>query len=188
MDPTDTPLAAAVVAAGAPAQDPDDDLLTIDDLAGRTGVERPLLDAIVGEGLLAPKSSDGEPLFAAADVAIVRAGLQLVSAGLPVPELLALAHDHHEATSTTAERAVAMFDEHVRTPLRDADLSDDEKAGLLVDAFDALLPAITTLVTHHFRQVLLTVAQQHLEKTGAADVLSAARVESDRLAGAGGRT
>ena len=81
-----------------------------------------------------------------------------------------------------------MFDEHVRTPLRDADLSDDEKAGLLVDAFDALLPAITTLVTHHFRQVLLTVAQQHLEKTGAADVLSAARVESDRLAGAGGRT
>ena len=116
MDPTDTPLAAAVVAAGAPAQDPDDDLLTIDDLAGRTGVERPLLDAIVGEGLLAPKSSDGEPLFAAADVAIVRAGLQLVSAGLPVPELLALARDHHEATSTTAESAVAMFDEHVRTP------------------------------------------------------------------------
>lgn len=188
MDPTDTPLAAAVVAAGAPAQDPDDGLLTIDDLAARTGVERPLLDAIVGEGLLAPKSSDGEPLFTAADVAIVRAGLQLVSAGLPVPELLALARDHHEATSTTAERAVAMFDEHVRTPLRDADLSDDEKAGLLVDAFDALLPAITTLVTHHFRQVLLTVAQQHLEKTGAADVLSAARVETDRLAAAGGQT
>jgi len=174
MDTTDAPLAAAVVAA-ATADDGTDDLLTIDELASRTGVEVPLIEAIVGEGLLTPHRSDGEPLFAPADVAIVEAGLRLVSAGLPVPDLLALARDHHAATRATAERAIAMFDEHVRTPLRTADLPDDEKADRIVDTFGDLLPTITALVAHHFRQVLLTVARRHLEKADEPDLAPTGR-------------
>ena len=180
MDATDAPLAAAVVAAAkAEEAGAGDDLLTLQDLAARTGVALPLIEAIVDEGLLTPHLGDGEPLFAATDVAIVEAGMRLVSAGLPVPELLALARDHHSATRETAERAVAMFDEHVRTPLRAADLSDDEKADRLVDAFGDLLAAITALVTHHFRQVLLAVAQQHLEKVGDETELAAARTDDE---------
>ena len=84
----------------------------------------------------------------------------------PLPELLALAREHTEATRDIAEQAVALFDEHVRAPLRASDLPDDEKAEQLVDAFRVLLPAVTALVAHHFRRVLLEVAQEHLESVG----------------------
>ncbi|MCZ7535120.1 MAG: MerR family transcriptional regulator [Acidimicrobiia bacterium] len=183
MDPADAPLAAAVLAAAGTDEAPSTtELLSIADLASRTGVPQPLIEAIVAEGLLAPRSSDGEPLFAASDTAVVEAGLRLVAGGLPIPELLALAREHHAATRATAERAVAMFDEHVRTPLRLTDLTDDEKADRLVAAFGELLPAITALVTHHFRQVLLAVAREHMEDVGGAAEIAAARAEDARLA------
>ena len=70
-----------------------------------------------------------------------------------------------------------MFDEHVRHPLQHADLPDDEKAARLVDAFGTLLPTVTALVAHHFRSVLLEVAQEHLEAVGSDSELAAARNE-----------
>jgi hypothetical protein len=70
-----------------------------------------------------------------------------------------------------------MFDEHVRQPLRNSALSDDEKSERLVEAFRTLLPTVSTLVEHHFRSVLLEVAQQHLESVGDASELAAARNE-----------
>ena len=45
-----------------------------------------------------------------------------------------------------------MFDTYVREPLRTADLSDDERAERLVEAFRVLLPSVTALVGHHFRR------------------------------------
>ncbi len=186
LDATDAPLAAAVLAAaGADDAPSTTELLSVADLASRTGVPHELIEAIVGEGLLAPRSVDGEPLFAASDTAVVEAGLRLVAAGLPVPDLLALAREHHSATRATAEQAVAMFDEYVRTPLRDTDLTDDEKADRLVDTFGELLPAITALVAHHFRDVLLAVAREHLEKVGGSAEIAAARAEDQRLAESG---
>ena len=70
--------------------------------------------------------------------------------------------------------------EHVRLPLRNSDLSDAEKAQRLVDAFRTLLPAVTTLVEHHFRRVLLAVAQEHLESVGEEHELAAASAEAAR--------
>ena len=90
---------------------------------------------------------------------------------------LALAHDHHEKTREIAETAVGLFDEYVRAPLRASDLPDDEKAERLVEAFRTLLPTVTALVAHHFRSVLLEVAQEHLEAVGDATELAAARNE-----------
>jgi len=78
---------------------------------------------------------------------------------------------------------VALFDRYVREPLRASDRPDDEKAEQLVDAFRTLLPAVTALVAHHFRRVLLEVAQEHLESVGeqvelaAVNVASASRLE-----------
>ena len=91
-----------------------------------------------------------------------------------------LARAHHEATRVIAQQAVAMFDEHVREPLRDAPLTDDEKAARLVDAFSVLLPSVTTLVAHHFRRVLLEVAQEHLEAVGHEAEIAAASAASGR--------
>lgn len=175
---TDAPLAAAVVAADAEAVE---EFLTLPELAERAGVPPELLDTIAREGLLIPRIHDGAPLYTSADVTIVRQGLRMLEQGFPLPDLLALARSHHAGTREIAERAVALFDEHVRQPLHTADMPDDDKAQQLVDAFRVLLPAVSALVAHHFRRVLLTVAQEHLERVGEDAELVAANAEAARL-------
>jgi DNA-binding transcriptional MerR regulator len=177
LDPADEPLAAAVVAAdhGRP-----EELLTADELAARAAVPRELIDAVAKEGLLIPHRDEGEARFTAADVDIVAAGLRLLETGLPMPELLALARRHNAATRVTAEEAVAMFDTHVRQPLLASDLDEAARAERLVDAFRVLLPAVGALVAHHFRRVLLQVAQEHLESVGDPAELAAAEAEARR--------
>jgi DNA-binding transcriptional MerR regulator len=178
LDRADEPLAAAVAAAGDDAAG--EEFLTLDELAARSGVPPALIESIVREGLLVPRRHEGDARFTSADVDIVAAGLRLLETGLPMPELLALARRHHEATRETAEGAVAMFDTYVREPLRAADLSDDERAERLVEAFRVLLPSVTALVAHHFRRVLLEVAQEHLEAVGEPAELEAANAEASR--------
>ena len=173
LDPTDVPLAAAV----AGAQAGDAELLDLEQLGARVGVPSALLDAVVREGLIVPQQRDGRVGYTEADADVLRAGLRLLEAGFPLPDLLALARRHHEATRAVAGDAVEMFDAHVRRPLQHADLSDADKAERLVDAFRTLLPTVTTLVAHHFRSVLLEVAQEHLEAVGDPTELAAASRE-----------
>jgi DNA-binding transcriptional MerR regulator len=173
LDAADAPLAAAV----AGAQAGDAALLTLEDLAARVGVPAALLDAVAREGLIVAQQRDGEAGYTEADADVLQAGLRLLEAGLPLPELLALARRHHDATRRIAADAVEMFDEHVRRPIQQSALTDDEKAERLVDAFRTLLPTATTLVANHFRGVLLEVAQEHLEAVGDPTELAAARGE-----------
>jgi DNA-binding transcriptional MerR regulator len=170
----DVPLAAAV----AGAQTGDAELLTLDELAARVGVPAPLLDAVSREGLIVAQQRDGATGYTAADADVLRAGLRLLEAGFPLPDLLALARRHHDATRAIATDAVEMFDEHVRRPIQTSDLDDDTKAARLVEAFGTLLPTATTLVANHFRSVLLEVAQEHLEAVGDPQELAAARNEA----------
>jgi DNA-binding transcriptional MerR regulator len=178
LDRADEPLAAAVATAGDDSAG--EEFLSLDELSARSGVPQALIESIVREGLLVPRRQEGDARFTSADVDIVAAGLRLLETGLPMPELLALARRHHEATRETAEGAVAMFDTYVREPLRAADLSDDERAERLVEAFRVLLPSVTALVAHHFRRVLLEVAQEHLEAVGEPAELEAANAEASR--------
>jgi DNA-binding transcriptional MerR regulator len=173
LDATDAPLAAAV--ARADAEGPEE-FLTLSELAERSGVPFALLDAVARENLLVARIHDGEARYTIADIAIVQQGLRLLEQGLALPDLLALAHEHHETTRQIAETAVGLFDRYVRAPLRASDLPDEEKADRLVEAFRTLLPAVTTLVTHHFRRVLLEVAQEHLESVGEETELAAVNV------------
>ena len=181
LDATDAPLAAAVARADAEAPE---EFLTLAELADRSHVPVALLEAVARENLLVVRVHDGEARYTTADIAIVQQGLHLLEQGLPLPDLLALAHAHHEGTREIAETAVGLFDRYVRAPLRESDLPDEEKAERLVEAFRALLPAVTALVAHHFRRVLLEVAQEHLESVGeetelaAVNVAAASRLES----------
>jgi len=177
LDAADVPLAAAVAVAAAGADDTDAPLLTLEDVAAQAGIPRPLLDAVVRAGVLVPRVVDGQEHFGPADVDLVRGGLQLLEAGFPLGDLLSLAGRHDAATRAIAEDAVELFDAHVREPLRAQPLTDDERAELLVAAFRTLLPTITTLVAHHFRRVLLEVAQSHLEQVGEGAELAAASAE-----------
>jgi hypothetical protein len=92
---------------------------------------------------------------------------------------LTLARRHDDATRAIAEEAVGLFDTAVREPLRHAELAPAARAQRLVETFRTLLPTVTTLVEHHFRSVLLEVAQEHLESVGEPAELDAARAEPD---------
>ncbi len=177
LDPADEPLAAAVAGGVGADGTGDEELFGIDELAERVGVPQAMLDSLLREGLLIPRMVAGEPRFTPADVATLTGGLRLLEAGLPLPELFALARHHHAVTREVATEAVELFDTWVRKPLRASDLPEDEKAERLVEAFRSLLPAVTALVAHHFGRILLQVAQEHLESVGDERELEAAAAD-----------
>ena len=160
LDPADADLALAVAAARGEARE--DELLTLDGFASRSGVPASLIQAVEREGIELGRPVDGEVRYTAADIGMVRGALRLLEYGLPLGELLSLARDTNDAMVTLANRAVELFDEHVRKPIRDTAGSDDAAAAQLVEAFDTLLPAVTNLVANHFRRVLLTAAEERL--------------------------
>jgi len=146
---------------------------TMAELAERSGIPLGLLQALSREGMLVAQRVGGEERFTNADVEAAAAGLRLLEAGLPLPEVLELARRHHEAMRDVAERAVALFDDHVRHPLRESGLPDAEAAARLVDAFTTLLPSTIALVAHHFERTLLAVAQEHIDRVGGEAELAA---------------
>ena len=178
LDRADEPLVAAVSEAVAAGDD--EEFVTAEELATRSGVPLPLIDSLAREGLLVPRLHEGEPRYTADDLAVVAAGLRLLQAGLPLAGLLDLARSHHTAVRAVAAQAVELFDSSVRRPLRDSDRAEEEKAEALVEAFRVVLPAVSELVAHHFRRVLLQVAQEHLEKVGHPAEIAAASAEAAR--------
>lgn len=161
LDHADADLAVAVAAARGDIQE--DHLLTLDGFAAKSGVPASLIQAVEREGIELGRIVDGEVRYTAADIEMVRGALRLLEYGLPLGELLSLARDTNRAMVALASRAVQLFDEHVRKPIRDTAASDEEAAAQLVDAFDTLLPAVTNLVANHFRRVLLSEAEERLE-------------------------
>ena len=174
----DADLAAAVARARAGDEE---ELLTLEEFAERSGVPASLVQAVEREGIRISRRVDGEERYASGDIELVRRALRLLEFGLPLGELLALAREAHQAMVGLAERAVDLFDEHVRKPIRDSAPSEEQAAAQLVEAFRELLPAVTELVSRHFRRVLLTVAEEHIERVGDRAELAAAREESRRL-------
>lgn len=156
----DADLAAAVAAARGDTVE--EELLGLDEFAQRSGVPASLIQAVEREGIRFGIEVDGEECYTTADIEMVRGALRLLEFGLPLSELLALARDTNEAMTALATRAVELFDEHVRKPIRDTAASEEAAAAQLVEAFDTLLPAVTNLVASHFRRVLLGVAEEHL--------------------------
>ena len=166
LDDADLPLAAVVARARVDQDEGHETLLTLGQLAEQSGVPVGLIDAVVRENLLVPRSVEGVRHFTDVDVRVVQAGLALLSAGIPLAELMELARRHDHAAREIAEGAVELFDAYVRRPLKETGLDPDERAEWLVQTFDKLLSAVTTLVSHHFRRVLLEIAPQHLESVG----------------------
>jgi DNA-binding transcriptional MerR regulator len=137
--------------------------LTLDELAERTGISASVLQVIEREGLLGRRAPGTSPTYTESDVAVVQAGLELLEAGLPLSELLALAREHDAAMQQIAKRAVDLFVEFVRDPVRADAPNDNEAADSVVAAFEKMLPATTRLVANHFRSALLAEAQARIE-------------------------
>lgn len=168
LDPADAALVGAVADRLLPSDEP---LLSLEELADHTGVPAPILQAVAERGLLAARRADGAVGFGTEDVAAVRAGLVLLEQGIPLGELLELAGAHDRAMRQVAERAVMLFDVYVRRPGREG---DDGPGRDLAAVFGALLPATTTLVTHHFVRVLLEAAVSHIDHSADDDADQAA--------------
>ena len=161
LDPADADLAAAVVTAGGAA--PDAEALDLDTFSARSGVPASLIQAVEREGIRLGRLIDGEIRYTDADIEMVRTALRLLEFGLPLADLLSLARDADAAMRGLADRAVDLFDDHVRKPIRDTAGDEDEASEQLVEAFRELLPAVTTLIAHHFRRVLLESAEERFE-------------------------
>jgi DNA-binding transcriptional MerR regulator len=178
LDRGDADLATAVATAPNEGAGAGDEFLTIEQLAQRSGMPSALLRAAERAGLTIGRRIDGEDRYTSADVDMVRAGLRLLEAGLPLNDLLGLATRYGAAARQTAEEAVELFDEYVRKPVKVSGMADAEAAERLVATFRDLLPAVTALVAHHFRRVLLAVAEEHIERVGGAAEIEASRAES----------
>ena len=131
----------------------------------------------VPEGLvsLEPITTDGEPLFDESAVPMVRAGLAISAAGVPLDELVSLAADHSANVDQVVDRAIALFEDHVTAG---TDGSDDA----LVEVVRSLLPAVTRLVAQHFNRTLVNRALDRVadgDRRSLADALAAA--DADRL-------
>ncbi|MGZ8662620.1 MAG: helix-turn-helix domain-containing protein [Actinomycetota bacterium] len=163
LGPADADLAAAVAAARGESGD-ETELLDLDAFAARSGVPASLIQAVEREGIRLGRVVDGEDRYTAGDIELVRTALRLLEFGLPLPDLLGLARDADTAMRGLAERAVELFDEHVRKPIRDTAGDDDVAATQMVEAFGELLPAVTQLISYHFRRVLLETAEEHIEE------------------------
>jgi DNA-binding transcriptional MerR regulator len=174
-----------LIAAIAEAQrgDEPDELLGLDVFSQRSGVPASLIQAVEREGIRLARRVDGEDRYAASDIRTVRAALTLLEFGLPLGELLTLARDAHEAMLGLAERAVDLFDEHVRKPIRDTASDERAAAAELTEAFRTMLPSVTELVAGHFRRVLLATAEAHLERVGGE--ADPPRALDERLDGVG---
>jgi DNA-binding transcriptional MerR regulator len=163
LGPTDAELAAAVAAARGDGAS-DGELLTLEAFSQRSGVPASLIQAVEREGIRFGRSVDGEERYTTSDIEMVRTALRLLEFGLPLRDLLDLAREADQAMRSLAEKAVDLFDEHVRKPIRDTVGDPQEVSAQTVEAFAELLPAVTKLVSDHFRRVLLETAEEHIEE------------------------
>jgi DNA-binding transcriptional MerR regulator len=161
----DAALAAALTGPIPGEETADLDLLTLEQLAEHSELPTSLLEAVEREGLLIPRLVEGQRRYTRADADALKAGLALVEAGLPLDELFNLAREHTAAMRTIASNAVELFVRFVRDPIRSQTSSEEEATARLLAAFRQMLPATSTLVSHHFRRLLLNAAHERLSDT-----------------------
>src|ERR1700694_362995 len=158
LEASDEALVAAVTRPAAPQP------LTLTELAERSGVAAPLLVSLQQAGLLAPVEGGDEPLYPADDLDAIAAGMQLISAGVPLGALMELGKDYSAAVDRTARQAVDLFDHHVRERIQAEGGETEAAARRLLELFTETLEASGTLVRHHFQRTLLRAAREHIEQ------------------------
>lgn len=154
-----------------------DRALTRTELSVESGVPEPLLAALEEQGMLRPLGRGAARRYDEADVRMVRAGLEILGHGFPLQELLGLAARHAGAVGEVVDRAIDLFDSHVRKP------AGSKNASATARAFGRLLPAITTMVALHFQRTLVARAIERLVRSGGRGSLPAALRAARRAAG-----
>jgi DNA-binding transcriptional MerR regulator len=143
------------------------------EFARELGIPYPLLVSLETAGLLVPQPvGDGDQRYTQGDLEAMRGALELLESGVPLHDLLALAVEHDRATRAVVDRAIDLFDDHIRKRTRDG---KEESAEKVAEAYRELLPVVTGLVAHHFQRLLVRRALERLERSGQRSSLRTAR-------------
>lgn len=140
------------------------------ELAALSGISEPILGVVQRTGLLQPVTIGGEERFSESDLGMCRAALVIFGSGLPIQELLALAGEHARATETTADRAIAIFEQRARAAAESPSRPPPDLAAL----FRQLLPEATRLVALHFHNTVVRRALVRLSDVGEARAIEEA--------------
>jgi DNA-binding transcriptional MerR regulator len=149
------------------AVSPDDELLTLRELAERTRVPTAMLRSLEASGVLRPRRVGDELRYTAWDVRAVSMLLSLLGSGLPMEEFMRVARVQISAANEVAEGAVELFLRYLRDPLRARGLPDDEEGEQMVTGFRLMLEATTMLVAYNFQRMVLGALQAELEHSGS---------------------
>jgi DNA-binding transcriptional MerR regulator len=141
--------------------------LTRAELAAASGVAEDLIAAVEQAGLVEPVRVGARDRYGDVDVELARAALAVLREGFPLQDLLGLAIGHAEHVGELADRAVELFDRHVRRDGQGRERPADE----VVAAFRRLMPAVTALVAHHFHRTVVARALRRLERHGETAAL-----------------
>ncbi|HEY1456353.1 MAG TPA: MerR family transcriptional regulator [Candidatus Dormibacteraeota bacterium] len=158
LEQSDEALVAAVTRPAAPQT------LTLHELSERSGVAEPLLLSLQQAGLLVPVDGADDPLYPADDLQAIEAGMKLIAAGVPLGSLMELGKEYAAAVERTARQAVDLFDRHVRERIQAEGGAAEAAERRLLETFNELLEASSTLVRHHFQRTLLRAAREHIER------------------------
>ncbi len=120
------------------------------ELARRAEVPEFLVDVVVSAGLITPSGASGDERFAADSIDMLVAARTLVSEGVSLEELTALALRHATHVEDVIDDAIEVFKRH-----------SDNKGGSredLVALMHRLVPVASSLVGQHFERTLRTRA------------------------------
>ena len=144
------------------------------ELAARTGVSEFVIDLVVGAGLLNPAAHPDGERFTDDAVGMLVGARTLLSEGVQLEELTALAMRHATHVEGLVDDTIELFRRH-------HDRTGRDRADLAA-TLDRLAPIATNLVSQHFERTLMSRALKRLEDsddTAAAGsiVVSARRVD-----------
>ena len=137
------------------AENAPDPTLDRAELAARTGVSEFVIDVVVGAGLLSPSAHPDGERFTEDAVDMLVAARTLLSEGVQLEELTALAMRHATHVEGLVDDTIEVFRRHHDRTGRDR----SELAATL----DRLAPIATGLVAQHFERTLMSRALSRLE-------------------------
>ena len=159
---------------------PEEELLTLREVAERTKVPPALLRSLEASGVLRPRRVGSDLRYTIFDVRAVKMLLSLLGSGLPMEEFMRVAHVQLQAVDQVAEGAVELFVRYVRDPLRAQGLAEREEAERMVAGFRLMLEATTLLLAYNFQRTVLSALQEELDQSGSTEEQAALAHEARR--------
>jgi DNA-binding transcriptional MerR regulator len=129
-------------------QRPSSATLSLAEMAERTGVAQPLLRLGINAGLVHPTMVDGREMFDEGQAAMVETVGRLLESGVDFEPLIGLATAHAANIEALVVDAVALYRSAV-------DSQEGVDRRRIAREIEALVPAVTRLVSDHFSRTLV---------------------------------